>query len=92
MNPHLIWIVAGLGAIALIGVFYRMKSGFGPTNLRVVGLVLLATFAALLAAADGAALSAAMGIFGSIAGYLFGMKDKDQAPPPTAAETSPQLK
>jgi hypothetical protein len=87
MNTNLIWIFAGLGAIALIGVFYRMKPGFGPTNLRVVGLVLLATLAGLLAAADSAAVSAAMGIFGSIAGYLFGMKDKDQPSPPTVTGT-----
>lgn len=72
---YLHWIIAGLGAIALIGVFSRMQGGFGPFNVRIVGIVLIAVFAALLATTDSSALTAAMGIFGAIAGYLFGIKD-----------------
>ena len=75
MNPYLIWIVAVLGAMALIGVLVKMKPGFGPFNLRAVGLVLVATFAALLAVANEDSLTAGMGILGAIAGYLFGIKD-----------------
>lgn len=69
------WIISGIGAIALIGVFIRMTPGFGPFNLRAVGLVVVDTFAALLALRDSASLTAAMGILGAIAGYLFGIKD-----------------
>ena len=76
MTPNLVYIVAALGGISLLGVFFRMKTGFGPTNLRVVGLVLIATFAALFAAVDPAVVSATMGIFGGITGYLFGMREK----------------
>jgi len=52
-----------------------MQRGFGPFNLRAVGIVLVATFAALLALKDACSLTAAMGILGAIAGYLFGIKD-----------------
>lgn len=73
---YLQWAVTALGAIALIGVFFKMSSGFGPFNLRAVGIVLIATLASLLALHDAASLTAAMGILGAIAGYLFGIKDK----------------
>ena len=76
MNDNIIWIIAAFGFATLIGVFYRMKDGFGPFNLRVVGIVLIATFASLLALHDANSLTAAMGILGAIAGYLFGIKDK----------------
>ena len=72
---YLVWIIAGIGAVALIGVFARMTAGFGPFNLRVVTIVLVATFVSLLALRDGGSLTAAMGILGAIAGYVFGIKD-----------------
>ena len=75
MDTHLLWIIAIIGAGTMVGVFFRMESGFGPFNLRAVGIVLVATFAALLAMRDGSAMTAAMGILGGIAGYLFGIKD-----------------
>ena len=49
MDRYLVWIIAGIGSITLIGVFRRMTPGFGPFNLRVVAIVLVATFASLLA-------------------------------------------
>lgn len=69
------WIIAGLGGITLIGVFIRMQGGFGPFNLRAVGIIFIATIAPLLALKDSGSLTAAMGILGTIAGYLFGIKD-----------------
>jgi len=75
MDLLLMWIIAGFGAVALIGVFVKMKPGFGPFNLRAIGIVLVATFASLLALQDGGSMTAAMGILGAIAGYLFGIKD-----------------
>ena len=75
MAQQLMWIIAGFGAIALVGTFYKMKSGFGPFNLRVIGIILVGTFAALLALQGGESMTAAMGILGAIAGYLFGIKD-----------------
>ncbi len=75
MDVYLMWIIAGLGTVALIGVFARMTKGFGPYNLRIVAIVLIATFACLLAFRDGGSLTAAMGILGAIAGYVFGIKD-----------------
>jgi len=57
MMDHLVWIIAALGLVALIGVFVRMKPGFGPFNLRAIGIVLIATLASLLALKDGASLT-----------------------------------
>lgn len=76
MDIYLMWIIAVLGALTMGGVFWKMESGFGPFNLRAVGIVLVATFAALLAMRDGSAMTAAMGILGGIAGYLFGIRDQ----------------
>ncbi len=75
MDEKLLWIISGLGAIYLIGGFVKMQKGFGPFNLRLVGIGLVATLASLLALRDGTSLTAAMGILGAIAGYLFGIKD-----------------
>jgi hypothetical protein len=76
MDNYLMWIIAVFGALTMIGIFWRMSGGFGPFNLRAVGIVLVGTFAALLATKEGNSLTAAMGILGAIAGYLFGIKDK----------------
>jgi len=75
METQLMWIFAALGALALIGAFFKMTKGFGPFNLRIIGIVLIATFASLLGLRDGGSLTASMGILGAIAGYLFGLKD-----------------
>ena len=75
MKEQSLYIIAILGAVALLGVLWRMKSGFGPFNLRVIGIVLVATFASVLAVNDSGSLTAAMGILGAIVGYLFGIKD-----------------
>jgi len=75
VEQQLLWIIAMLGAIALVGVFVRMERGFGPFNLRAVGIVFIGTVSALLALKDASSLTAAMGILGAIVGYLFGIKD-----------------
>ena len=63
------WAVSVIGAGALVGVFVTKKTGFGPFNLRAVGLVLVATFVALLSLKDSCGVSSATGILGAIAGY-----------------------
>lgn len=75
MDTYLVWVFTGIGVLALTGVFWRMKPGFGPFNLRAVGIVLVATLASLLALRDSTSLTAAMGILGAVGGYLFGIKD-----------------
>lgn len=75
MDAQLIWIVAVFGALALGGVFWKMKPGFGPYNLRAIGIILVAVFATLLSMRGEQPPTAAMGILGAIAGYLFGIKD-----------------
>ena len=77
MEDKLIWIISAFGLVALIGAFFKMKQGFGPFNLRVVGIILVGTFAALLALTNSQSMTAAMGILGAIAGYLFGIKDQE---------------
>ena len=74
MDQQTLWIVAALTASTLIGTFWRMRGGFGPMNLRAVGIVLIAALASILAIGKSENLTAAMGILGAIAGYLFGAK------------------
>ncbi len=75
MNATLLWVIAAFGTVALLGALWRMKSGMGPFNLRVIGIIVVATFASLLSLTGPGGLTAAMGILGGIAGYLFGLKD-----------------
>ena len=77
METNLFWAIIGVGVLTLVGVFYRIKSGFGPFNLRAVGLVFVGTLAALLGLKDGSSLTAAMGVLGAIAGYLFSLRDRE---------------
>jgi len=51
-----------------------MQKGFGPFNLRVIGIVLVATLTSLLSVLYQDSINAAMGILGAIACYLFGLK------------------
>lgn len=75
MDQQLLWTIAGLGAIALGGVFWRMHGGFGPYNLRAFGIVFVGTITGLLALHDSGSHTSAMGILGAIAGYLFGLRE-----------------
>jgi hypothetical protein len=77
MSQELLWVIGVLGAGTLVGTFYRMRGGFGPPNLRALGLVLIAVFASLLAIGNSENFTAAMGILGAIAGYLFGAKSSE---------------
>ena len=72
---HLVWIIAFISILALIGVLVRMKPGFGPFNLRALGIVLIATLASLLALKGRASLTACVGILGAHRGVSFGLKD-----------------
>ncbi len=67
-----VYVIAGLGVITLIGVFARMKPGFGPYNVRILSIVIVAVFACVLGMINEKALMAAMGILGTIVGYAFG--------------------
>ena len=60
-GSHLMWIIAALGALTLVGVFIRMEHGFGPFNLRAVGILLVASLAALVALAVEGSLNPVMG-------------------------------
>jgi hypothetical protein len=76
MDSTVIYIISIFGALTLVGIFWKMKPGIGVFNLRAFGIVLIATFSGILALQNPEALIAAMGIFGAIAGYLFGAEDK----------------
>ena len=80
MQEQTLWIISTLAAGTLLGVFCKMNPGFGPMNLRVVGIVLVAFLSSILAISNPDTLNAAMGILGAIAGYLFGTKDKEKTP------------
>jgi hypothetical protein len=96
VDCYLIWVVGFIGAGTLVAVFWHMKGGFGPYNLRAFGITLVATFATLLALRSEATLTAAMGILGAIAGYLFSIRSdgpKSEKPgtekPTTTATNTP---
>ena len=61
----------------LIILYLKMKDGFGPFNLKAVGITLIATFVSILSLSniEPDKLLGAYGILGGIAGYLFGVKD-----------------
>lgn len=80
-----IWFVFLLGAGALTGAFLRMSGAWGASQVRTLGLVLVASFAALLAVHDRSTVAAAFGVLGAIAGYLLGAQDRDRTPPPSSA-------
>jgi hypothetical protein len=83
MQQQMMWIIGVIGAGAMAGVFYtlrRKNQGFGPRNFRAFAIVLIGTFAALLAAQGGPAIAPGFGILGAIAGYIFGYR-------PSADET-----
>lgn len=69
--------VLGFGIFALLKIFGHMKEGFGIFNVRISGIVIVATFASILAVLNPSTESAAIGILGAIAGYLFGYGAKD---------------
>ena len=75
-NQTLIYIVAAIGIVSLIGIFIKMKEGFGEFNTKVYGITIIALLVTILAVSsvDNAKLSPVYGILGAIAGYLFGMK------------------
>ena len=80
IQQQLMLTIGIIGAGALVGVFltfYRRGQGFGPLNLRAMGIVLIGTFAALLAAQGGNGLPAGFGVLGAIAGYIFGLRGPD---------------
>lgn len=71
-----LFILSGLFMIALVGSLWKMKDGFGPFNLKVFGLTLVLGVTGILVLTDieSNKLTAAFGIVGTVAGYLFGLK------------------
>jgi len=58
------------GLIALMGAFRNMVKGFGPYNMKILGIILVATFSSLLAINHEDGMTSAMGILGAIVGFL----------------------
>ena len=58
----------------VIGAFRNMVKGFGPYNMKILGIILVATFSSLLAINHEDGMTSTMGILGAIVGYLFGIK------------------
>ena len=75
LNNATIGLIAVIlfGILAGIAAIIKMQGGFGKNNTRVFGIILVATFTTVLALSTGDNVSAAMGILGAIAGYLFGV-------------------
>lgn len=69
--------ILAFGIFSLNKVLSQMKGGFGIFNVRITGIVIVATLASILAVINPAGESAAIGILGAIAGYLFGYGSKE---------------
>lgn len=75
-NLIILGVIALIGIGSLVGIFYKMKDGFGPFNLKVYGLTLVIIISALLTLSENINqnLTVCYSILGAIAGYLFGLK------------------
>lgn len=87
MDLYALISVSVLSGIALVGMLVKMKTGFGPYNLRAFGIVLLSSFAAVLVIVKPSVQSAAVAILGAIAGYLFSSRDTREKEYGRSAET-----
>lgn len=75
-------LFVSISVISLIILFTtckKMKPGIGPHNLKVIGLLSIAIFTAILGLANDSSTQAAFGIFGAIAGYLFGTSSGNES-------------
>ena len=62
-------------SVCAFSVMKRQDQGFGPYNLRAVLLPLVVTLAVLVAIAGAADGAAVIGLLGTVAGYLFGIRE-----------------
>jgi len=74
-------ILAIAGVLAVSGVAAviackRMTKGFGPFNIKVLCIILVAPLASVIALTEPSAVSAATSILGAIAGYAFGVRNE----------------
>lgn len=76
MDNHLFLAIGIIGLVSLIGIFLRMKPGFGPFTFKVYGLTLVLVLSGLIGAVHKESLNAVIGIFGAVAGYLFAVNSK----------------
>ncbi|HWS87213.1 MAG TPA: hypothetical protein VN282_09630 [Pyrinomonadaceae bacterium] len=79
-KTQLMWVIAGLGLVALVGVFKRMRGGFGSgENVRVFCATLSLIFAGLIAAVDVPYAFIGAGLVGVIVGYVVGRSRADNS-------------
>ncbi len=69
-------IISVMASATLIGIF-RKKEKLTTFQFQAIGLILVATFTALIALSEEETLNAAMGILGAIAGYIVGVKTSE---------------
>ncbi len=66
--------VCSLGVLAFFVLLRKMKPGFGPNNLKALGLCIASTTAALVWAVDPSesTRAALFGLLSTIVGFIFG--------------------
>lgn len=64
-----------IGGGTLFGVFKKMKGGFGPQNLSVTIIILVAIFVMIAGLVKTEYFNNAIGILGAIVGYIFGFSN-----------------
>ena len=70
-------IFGGVALVAQILVMLIRKRGFGPQSTRLFGLTVIVTIAAFLVVTEVEQdrIGAALGMLGTVAGYLLGKTD-----------------
>ena len=91
---YLTSLVAVVGLVVVGGSFAKMNRGIRQQNLKAIGIPLIAVLVVFLVLRTDDGLEAAVGLLGTIAGYLFGKDtssdDEDvQSGSPTALGANP---
>ncbi|EUJ11282.1 hypothetical protein Meth11DRAFT_2122 [Methylophilaceae bacterium 11] len=80
IQEQTLWIISTLAAGTLIGIFLKMKPGFGPMSLSVMGIVLVAFLSSILAISNPDTLNAAMVILGAMLANFLAQKKRKKYP------------
>lgn len=90
-KDQLMWIITALGGITLVGVFARLRFGLNSENQRIVVVVLVLTFASLLALTSDFAWGVGIGVAGALLGYLLSVAARPKSCGITAEELNAAL-
>jgi hypothetical protein len=70
----------GVILISFCLLFFKMRVGIGPNNLKVYGITFIVSIGTIVAMSDipQSNMTPIFGILGATIGYLFGLKNKNE--------------